>query len=250
MKYEYNYERNVEYSECDRNCRLGLLSIMNIAQDTATTYYGTMKTDNITLRKQNNAAWVYTKMKVHIINIPEWNEEMYIRAYTTLHSRVKTSIEIVIKDKHDNTLIYVEQESCPIDLTNRKIRKLDTISYPSDIEDEERELEESFERMNWKYDEYDYFYKQLVQPSDIDFTNHTNNTMYVKYMMNSINTDFWLNKQITDFEIQFLKESKEGEILEIYRKEENGRINFLLKRNDDEIAKGSLKYIEIKNELL
>ena len=246
MKYEYNYERKVEYSECDKDCKLGLLGIMNISQDTSTTYYEKMKSDNITLREKNNAAWVYTKIKIHIINTLKWNEKMYIKDYTTLHSKIKSLNEITIKDKKGNTLIYIGQESCLIDLTSRKIRKLDTISYPPDIEDEKKKFEEPFERMNWKYDEYDYSYKQLVQPSDIDFTKHTNNTMYVQYMMNSINTDFWVNKKITDFEIQFLKESREGETLTIYRKEENGKINFLLKRNDDEIAKGSLKYIEIK----
>lgn len=243
MKYEYKNERRVEYSECDRKCELGLISLMNLAQDTATVYFGTTQSDNITLKEKNNAAWVYTKMKVHIINIPEWNRRINIRAYTTLHSRVKTLIEISVMDEKNSPLIYIEQEACPIDLAERKIRKIDTISYPTDVEDEKKEYEEPFERMNWKYEKYDYSYKQLVQPSDIDYTNHTNNVMYVKYMLNSIDTEFWMNKDITDFEIQFLKESKEGEILKVYRKEENNKIIFLIKRNDDEIAKGSLKYI-------
>ena len=46
--------------------------------------------------------------------------------------------------------------------------------------------------------------------------------------------------KITDFEIHYINESKEGQILKIYKKEENKNISFLIKDCEKEIIRANL----------
>lgn len=246
MKYDYKKEKLVSYSECDKKTVLDLINIYKISEDMATEYYGTMKSDNITLRKENNAAWVYTKIAVHINEFPKWREKLICRSYTVVKTRIKNVVETSVKNEDGKIFFIIDQEACPIDLETRKIRKIETVSYPTDMECEETAVQEQFARLIGKFDEKDYAYSQIVQACDIDYTNHTNNTMYVKYIMNSFNSDYWNDKKIINFEIQYLKESREKETLKIYKKQtEENTIEFLIKRDEDELIKARLQYENI-----
>ena len=86
-------------------------------------------------------------------------------------------------------------------------------------------------------------YEQKVFSSDIDFSIHTNNVSYVKYIVNTLPCEFFEKNQITDFEIHYIRESKEGQVLKIYKKEEINAMNFLIKEGENEIVRANLKYI-------
>ena len=86
-------------------------------------------------------------------------------------------------------------------------------------------------------------YEQKIYSSDIDFSKHTNNAVYVRFISNVLSCDFIDKNLITDFEIHYINESKEGQILKIYKKERNQEMEFLIKEKDREIARAILKYI-------
>ena len=52
----------------------------------------------------------------------------------------------------------------------------------------------------------------------------------------------FLKNQITDFEMHYINESKEGQILRIYKKAREQEMEFLIKEKDREIARAILKY--------
>ncbi len=60
-------------------------------------------------------------------------------------------------------------------------------------------------------------------------------------MASTLNSDFIDNNEITDIEVHYLKESKEGQTLKIYRHNKENEINFLIKRDSDDIIKANLK---------
>ena len=87
-----------------------------------------------------------------------------------------------------------------------------------------------------------------MHSQDIDFSNHVNNAVYVRDIMNSLSNDFLDKVSITDVEMHYIAESKEGQILKIYKKElENNIIRFLIKENEREIIRASISYS--KNDL-
>lgn len=243
MKYKYKKEHIITYSEADKNLKLSLYSSMQLAQDIMTKYFQTFGSDNNTIMKNDNAVWVLSKAKIHFNKYPNWLENIKCHSYTTVYKMVRVQIETIFLDQDDEILFIVMQECCPIDIKTRKPRKINTISYPKDMEITEAVLKEDFSRFTSKFKEENLAYNQKVQALDIDFSDHTNNVSYVKYLINTFSSDYWSNKIITDFEIHYINESRENEKLDIYKiEQDNCKIEFLIKNNDKEVAKARISY--------
>lgn len=127
-------------------------------------------------------------------------------------------------------------------METRKIRKVETVNYPLDMETEENVIQEPYSKLNETFLEDDFVYEQKVFVADIDYSRHTNNVIYVKYIVNSLSCEFFDKNQITDFEIHYINESREGEILKIYKKEKESSIEFLIREGEKEIIRASLSY--------
>lgn len=244
MKYKYNKERSVGYSESDKNLRISLVGAMNLAQDMMTEYFHSYGCDNYDTKNNCNAAWVVTKAKAKFYKYPNWiDSSIKCESYTTVTKGVRICLETVITDINNNILFIVVHESCPIDLETRKVRKISSVYYPDDMEVEEAKLKEPFNRLKENFDNVEFIYNQKVQPTDIDFSNHTNNVKYVKYIMNAFESDFWNDKIITDFEIHYISESRENDIISVYKSQiEEGIINIILKIEEKEIVKAQIIY--------
>ena len=244
MENEYKRKFFIGYSNCDRKVNLSVLNSLFLIQDMMTEYFGFLKSDNIILKKENNAIWVLTKIKVHFNKYPTWRDVIEGTVFTTGIKPIRLETETQFQDKDKNILFYANQEICVIDLTDRKIRKINTVNYPTGVQIKEGINKEKYLRLNTEFTEADKVYEQKIHSTDIDFSYHTNNVSYVKYILNSLNSDFIDSHKITDFEVHYINESKEGQKLSIYKKIKDNEIEFLIKEENREIARANLKYIK------
>lgn len=244
MENEYKRKFFIGYSNCDRKVNLSVLNSLYLIQDMMTEYFGFLKSDNIILKSENNAIWVLAKTKVHFNKYPKWRDLIEGTVFTTGIKPIRVETEAQFKDKDNNVLFYANQETCVIDLTDRKIRKINTVNYPTGVQIKEGINKEKYLRLNTEFTEADKVYEQKIHSTDIDFSYHTNNVSYVKYILNSLNSDFIDSHKITDFEIHYINESKEGQKLYIYKKIKDNEIEFLIKEENREIARANLKYIK------
>ena len=242
MENEYKRKFFIGYSNCDRKVNLSVLNSLYLIQDMMTEYFGFLKSDNIILKSENNAIWVLAKTKVHFNKYPKWRDLIEGTVFTTGIKPIRVETEAQFKDKDNNVLFYANQETCVIDLTDRKIRKINTVNYPTGVQIKEGINKEKYLRLNTEFTEADKVYEQKIHSTDIDFSYH--NVSYVKYILNSLNSDFIDSHKITDFEIHYINESKEGQKLSIYKKIKDNEIEFLIKEENREIARANLKYIK------
>lgn len=63
--------------------------------------------------------------------------------------------------------------------------------------------------------------------------------------MNMINSEILNNNIITDFEINYINESKEGQLLDIYRKDYEDKIDFLIKFEETELVRARIGLKEL-----
>ena len=244
MENEYKRKFFIGYSNCDRKVNLSVLNSLYLIQDMMTEYFGFLKSDNIILKKENNAIWVLTKTKVHFNKYPTWRDVIEGTVFTTGIKPIRLETETQFQDKDKNILFYANQEICVIDLTDRKIRKINTVNYSTGVQIKEGINKEKYLRLNTEFTEADKVYEQKIHSTDIDFSYHTNNVSYVKYILNSLNSDFIDSHKITDFEIHYINESKEGQKLSVYKKNKDNEIEFLIKQENREIVRANLKYIK------
>ncbi len=125
---------------------------------------------------------------------------------------------------------------------NLKLGLVEAMTLPQDMETEENVIQDSYSKLNETFSEDDFVYEQKVYVTDIDYSRHTNNVVYVRYIVNTLSCEFLDNNQITDFEIHYINESREGEILRIYKKEKESSMEFLIKEGEREIIRASLDY--------
>ena len=242
MENKYKRKFFIGYSNCDRKISLSLLDSFYLIQDMMTEYFGFLKSDNIILKRENNAIWVLTKTKVHFNNLPVWRDIVEGTVFTTNIKPIRVGTETQFKDKDNNILFYANQETCAIDLDDRKIKKISTVNYPKDLEIIEGINREKYLKLNDEFTIDDKVSEQIVHSTDIDFSHHTNNVSYIRFILNSLSSEFFDNCKVTDFEIQYINETKEGQKLDIYRKLRDTEADFLIKENDREIVRANLKY--------
>jgi len=244
MKYKYNKKYEVSFTQLDSNFELGIISSLSLIQDMMTEYFETIGSDNIVLKNENNAMWVVTKAKVKFNKYPSWKDKIEGTSYTVRIKPIRVEMETRFCDNNNDILFIAKQEACPIDIETRKIRKINTIKYPTDIEIDENLIDEEFLRLDKVFNENDKIYEQKVLFSDIDHNGHTNNVCYVKYILNTLTSEFIKKHKIVDFEIHYINESKEADVLDIYKKIYENEIQFLIKSNDKDIVRARLSFLK------
>ena len=244
MKIDYKKNHSVNYTEVDEEGKLDIISSFNLVQNVMTEYFESFKSDNIRLKEKCNAIWVVTKAKMHFYKYPMWRDKIYGRGHTTKVKPIRTEMETTFRDKDDELLFSVRQETCIIDLDTRKIRKIETVDYPKDMEAEEPIFSTPYQTLKEEFTEDDYVYRQKVFSSDIDFSRHTNNVYYVRYIMNTLPCKFFEDNKVTDLEIHYINETKEGQILKVYKKEIENSVEFLITEGEREVIRAKIDYIK------
>ena len=243
MKYDYQKEFILHYSNIDSSAHISLVSALNYIQDMSTEFFQTMKTDNFTLSTQNNAVWVITKTKVKFIKRPVWKDKIIIRIYSVKVSNIRYNVEISFKDEKGEICVIAKQEYCAMDISSRRARKIETVSFPKDLEVEDEQYFDDYRRLRDEFTQDEFAYSQKVNSQDIDFSKHTNNVVYVRYLMNLFSCEFLEQNEIDDFEIHYLAESREGQNFDIYKKTISDKeIEFLIKDDGKEITKAFVKF--------
>ena len=205
-------------------------------QDMASRHSIIMGVDDFTLLENDNAMWVVSKTKIKINKLPLWNEEVTVRTWPMGAEGVRCNRCYQIK-KGDEVLINAISEWVIIDATSRTLRKVETTSYPTDVDwIQEKSIEERFRRFKDDFTEEDLIYKRLVRSGDIDVTHHTNNVTYITMLLDTFSVKELEAKQWEDVEVSYLNESFEGETLSIYRKEKEDGYYFSIKKEDGKVA--------------
>lgn len=216
----YNYDRDflTSYSLLDRSERLGLAESMDLNQDSVTEFFRTMGTDNITIKKSDNSAWVFTNVRLHFDESPHWLTKGHIHTFVSKLSPVRITVETVVTEEGERPLFNAKTQLCPINLVTRKVVAISSVSFPGDVEAEPSIMPAPFSRITDEFSGEELVLEETVRPSDTDFTHHTNNTRYVRFIADTFSREFLDGGNVSDFDIQFLKETRDGDKVSVYRK--------------------------------
>lgn len=237
-----NKNITIEYSQVDTNLKLSVFHATNVVQNIMTNLFDNIGLTNMVLKKHYNAAWVISKLAVSFTHYPKLNDAVNGTAFVSGNSKIRLNLDSIFKDTSNSTLFCARQEICPMDLTTRKVRKLDTINYPTNLAYPQGVCNASFARFNFDLSTFTKTCDYTISYCDIDFTRHVNNASYVRFMLNTLNVNFLDNNNITDFEIHYINECREGDVLSIYKQITDNTINFVILHNDLKIIEASFKY--------
>lgn len=233
---EYIQNTIVLCGQCDSLMRFKTESIFMIFQDMASRHAVYLGVDDSSLLKNDNAMWVVSKTKVKINKLPRWNDEIRVRTWPMGAEGVRCNrCYQIIKD--GEVLINGITEWVIIDATTRSLRKIETTSYPNDVDwIKEKSIEDRFRRFKDDFTEEDLVYKRLIRSGDIDVTHHVNNVTYITMLLDTFSVVELENMTIGEMEVSYLNESLEGELLSIFKKKREDGTYFSIKKEDGRVV--------------
>ena len=203
----------VSNNDVDKRFNLKVSAIFRYFQDIAMIATKETEVDAISLRKRN-IDWVITRMTVEIKRLPKCDEEIIVHTYPGKEMAMLFPRYFYITDTKGETIIRSSSIWALIDNTTRKvivdretISKLPGESMPDQLPFPEKvSVPENTQ----------FLEKRTIHFSDLDFNSHMNNVRYVELLMDAHDSSFYDHHQIQTLTLNYMKEIKEKEAVEIY----------------------------------
>ena len=147
---------------------------------------------------------------------------------------MRTHVNTQIVDADGNTLIVANQEACVLSLENHRPLKLTALPYPKDAFPQ-AVFTEPFERFPSDFAESDLAFEQKIRSQHIDMSRHMNNIEYIKLALSVFTDDFLQAHELSDIEVHYTGESKEGQTLRVFKKTD-GATSFMQIKESDRVV--------------
>lgn len=202
--------------DIDFTKKIKLSSVFNCFQDIAWMHADNLGIGFNKIAADHNVAWVLTRMKVDIVRLPVWNEEVVFETWPQLPKKYKFERDFLVKDMDGNVIMRAVSVWVIIDIDTRELKKTEVIDteYPEMIT--ERALEPSFDRLK-PFGEPEIVYKKMVGCSDIDVNEHLNNCRYIDFIMDCFSMEGLKKYFPKHIQINYISESLPGDTIVLYR---------------------------------
>jgi len=222
-----NWEIN--FTQCLPNGDLKLTELCNILQLTAAAH-AEMGGISFSDMQEFDQAWVLSRMRVEIIDLPKWKDTVTVRTWinTLENSRSVRALELYVNgDKMVGCVTFWA-------VFNTKIRRPEALALPYEhfeLYPEMIATKKSISKINFN-NESELVAEKSVYISDIDIVNHVNNVKYLEWCLDQVDTNLILNQKIKSFEMNFLKELSLNEKVAIYENKSVDTIIFNINKNE------------------
>lgn len=156
--------------------------------------------------------WLLAQMKIRVERFPQIHEMIHVSTWSNgVDGRFATR-DFRITDDAGQEIAAASSSWFVVDIADKKICRLDEYFNPAD-----------FTRTDWAVGGKPGRVRPLTEPdqeteviarySDLDINGHMNNVKYLELILDMFKTDFRLSHDIWEIEMNFLKETVEGDVL-------------------------------------
>ena len=206
--------------DVDFNGELKLSSLFKYMQQVASHHVAELKLGSKELIPLN-LLWVVIRMNVEIYRYPRIDEAV---TFTTHPGDMKAFIYpryFEIYDEKGNLLIAVSSMWCLINSDTRKVvlKPDGLVKIDGEPCDEDLPLSDKI-----RGDATSLVETRKVKYSEIDLNRHLNNTKYIEFIEDCHDSAFFENNRVTSLNINYDKEIKENQTVELYSNGQNPEI--------------------------
>ena len=201
--------------EVDFQNRLRLSALFHFMQETASNQIERQGV-GIDVLRTDNLAWVLSRLLIVMDRYPGWGEEILVKTWPRGIERLFALREFLITNRQGELLGRVTSNWLLVDLTTRRPKRLEQVFKRMPIDPKQRALDRRLEKLPpLESPEETLSVKAAYQ--QIDLNRHVNNAHYVGWILNSFPLDFHQYYQLAGLQINFLAETRFGEVLTICR---------------------------------
>jgi len=214
----FQKEYIISNNDVDYRFNLKAANLFRIFQDIAMEATKGIEADSISLAKRG-IDWVITRMDTEIIRLPRCNEKITVCTYPGKDLAMLYPRYFYVLDENKNLLVKCSSIWALIDAKTRKvIVDKDTIKkLPGETSEYELGLPSKIVPTGIR----NKVETRKIHYSDLDFNCHMNNVHYVELLMDVHDFEFYKTHRVSSISLNYLKEIKENEIVEVYSDNEN-----------------------------
>ncbi|MCF8322903.1 MAG: acyl-[acyl-carrier-protein] thioesterase [Flavobacterium sp.] len=210
----FSSDFEINFTQCMPNGFLKLPELCNIFQLTAAGH-SKMGGISFTDMQEFNQAWVLSRMRVEISELPKWRDIVTVKTWinTLENSRSVRAMEMYCNGKK-----IIGSETFWV-VFNTEIRRPEALALPFEhfeLYPEKKATLQPFSRINLNHDKK-LVHEKSIFLSDLDNVNHVNHVKYLEWCLDFVDKKLILNQNIESFEMNFLKELSYHDSVQIHK---------------------------------
>jgi acyl-ACP thioesterase len=240
---EFVQELKVLSTQTDHTTSVGVMQAVSLMQDNMCEYFKNLHCDGPSLIPDYNSFFVLCKTKLRMVEQPKWLQKIKLKTGLLSLSKLRINVCHNFEDLNGNLMIEGLQELCPIYFDTRRVREIASVPYPTDAEPNLDYVNQiKFEKFNEELDNEYLVDKIKINTNNIDFYGHTNNIEYVKFLISVIPSTEFYKMKIKEFEIHYIRETRERDVIDVFCKKSNGDYYYVMKNGDVVVCKARLLF--------
>ncbi|MCH5153377.1 MAG: acyl-ACP thioesterase [Clostridiales bacterium] len=211
----YTKQQIVGSTQVGANAKLSVMGLFGVVETAITECMGTLNIDAITVKREYNAFWVFTKNRIKILKDLGWGESFYVESFVSSLSSAKLVIDTAVKNLQGEIAAYSSCEMCVLDIATGRIRRTSTVGIDDSFVVEQPQMYVEFE----KIDDSDIPAVEdvTVRSTNIDFSQHCNNVEYLRFLFNTYSVEELANRPVSEIEVCYINQSYEGDRLTVHK---------------------------------
>ena len=222
MVHLYTEEFIPRFRDAEVDGLIGVRGYFNLFQDLTSAHMYQYGLGNDKLPERTGCAWIFTKYKLHVYSKSDFDTPLKMETWVEpVRSPLLVNHGLWIS-AGDKLLAAGRVESCPFRLKEQKLVRLTDIDFQDDISYDRDDGLGRFTRVGRGIEGAAYRYTHTVRYTDLDKSRHMNNIKYIDLFLNAFSAEYFRTHFVTEMEVQFRSQCFEGEVLQVYAKEEEG----------------------------
>lgn len=219
---QYNHEFAITFRDADVSGHLTMHALIDFMQEASRNHATRLGVNYSAL--EDEYYWIILRTKVHLDSVPCINQTIRIETFIEGLDKLYSVRRFNIYNEENQYLGYILGYYVLMSKLNHRPVKLKNFSEKAHIFGKDYEGE-MLKKLNGRLEDVVRSTTRRVYSSDIDSNNHMNNAHYIRWIVDTFATEELGNQRITQLQIQYVKEVRENQEIEVIRgRSENGEM--------------------------
>ncbi len=180
--------------------------------------------------------WLMMRTKIRFFGYPDMMETVRLTTWPAVPGHYTCDRYYTLEREDGSLMVEARNEWAVLDSDSGRPIRTEQIYDPALTFLPGGVLTEPFLRQRDTLTEEDFAARYRVQPSDIDFGNHMNHTVYPRIIADSFSVGEQKEMRIEEIEVQYLTPCYEGEELTVLRRREANTLLFSIRNAEGKTA--------------
>lgn len=210
-KWKWTDRYLISSYEVDAKGKTPLVSLFKFMQETAYNHANHLEFGYDHL-KSKGQFWVLSRLLVRIHRYPSWGETIHVSTWPSGVDGLFGIRDFSFSDEQNNKIGIATSSWLILDMEKHRPVRPDDLKSIIHLCPAERSMEEKPSKLQ-KLGNPEQAAFFSIKYSDLDLYRHVNNAKYIQFITDNYPYEFHENHEITELEVNFVSESKIGDIL-------------------------------------